>query len=188
MFGPSPQSQTPAAQGGPQSLQDMMQGSQPQPKMPQINPPSTLGGMMKQQQDGGQQQQGGQQGGPSYDQVQAASHYLHSVNTAIEPLIKDDMLGKENIRPKMFDVAARLIGDRIVSLPEAMNYIKTMPDNPAEQKVWLLKLYQSNKIAQDRVLDDYMASGGDPFTDKQGSAYSQDTHGKHIKELMNHYG
>lgn len=125
---------------------------------------------------------------PKYDHMMAALRHFREVNRAIEPLLKDDQLGNSNIRPKIFDAVAGLISDGVMTLPAVMNGIKTLPDDPAGQKVWLTKLYKMNQIAEDKVMDDYMASGPNVEQDIQQSTYDPDeNHQQNMQGLMSRY-
>jgi hypothetical protein len=128
---------------------------------------------------------------PSHDQTMAAMHRFHEVQMRVKPLLSDPALGKENIRPRLFDVAADLLGRDIVSLPEIMSTIKELPSDPQKQKDFVFKVYQSAVQAQRRILDDHRAGtqgSGDWETEAaMPSEWTPDSHGKHFKDLLAMY-
>jgi hypothetical protein len=134
------------------------------------------------------QQQQQQQGPHPYDQIMAAVHHFTEVNKQLYPLLKDPDLGFKNCRPKIFEATASLIGEGVMTLPDAMNGLKSLPDDPAGQKMWVMKLYSMNEQARDQMMDQYMASNPDVMSDMQNSTYdAKKNHAQHMSAMMSRY-
>ncbi len=152
----------------------LQQGGQPPPQ-PQGN---QLGGIMQ----GGQPQQ---PTGISKQQVIAGLHHLGAFQKQFSPLLNNPGLGKTNMRPKIFDAAATLIGAGIFSVPEVMNGIKDLPDDPVDQKKWLIKKIADAGMAEKKLVHDYIAQG--PGPEPEGPEWSMNTHKDHMTGLMGNY-
>lgn len=117
-------------------------------------------------------------------QLIAGLHHLQSFSREFAPLLKNPKLGKANIRPKIFDAAATLIGAGIFTVPEVINGIKDLPDDPVDQKKWLeVKLINAQQ-AEQKLIADYIAQG--PGQD-EGPDWSMDNHKDHVTGLLGSY-
>lgn len=161
-------------------MQALTQG-QPQAPQPQGNP---LGGLT-----GAPQGQPPQQAAPriSKDQVVAGLHHLTEFQRKFGPLLNSPLLGKDNIRPKIFDASATLIGEGTMTVPEVMNGIKSLPSDPLGQKKWLEMKLQQAAQAQKKLVSDYIAQGPGPEPQGGAGAWSPDTHREHVSGLMAGY-
>lgn len=155
-------------------VQQLGQAQQPQ-QQPQGN---QLGGLT--------QPQGQPRQLMTKDQVMAALHHFGAIQKQFGPLLKSPMLGKSNMRPKIFDKAAALIGERVMSVPEVMTGIKDLPDDPVGQKKWIEKLVGTAAIAERKVISDYVSQPPDG-TELNDHGWSPDTHRDHMQGLMARY-
>lgn len=121
----------------------------------------------------------------SKEQVIAGLHHFGAVLKQFTPLLASPMLGKGNMRPKIFDASASLIGEGIATVPEIMNGIKSLPDDPIGQKKWIEQQIINAKMAEQKIVSDYVSQG--PGPEPQGPAYSSDTHKDHMSGLMSNY-
>ncbi len=130
------------------------------------------------------------QGGPpkqlTMDHVLSLLHHMRSFNKAFAPILKDDSLGTKNIRPKVFEAAAQLMGEKVLNLSQVMNAVKTLPDDPFEQKKWLLNIVRMNEMVQDRVVEQY-GQNENWMDDAAQSTFDPRDHGKHIQGLVDRY-
>lgn len=145
----------------------------------QSQPQNSLGGIMQ----GAQPQQ--RQGAITKQQVIAGLHHLGAFQKQFGPLLKNPGIGKTNIRPKIFDAAASLIAERTYTVPEVMNGIKDLPDEPLEQKKWLETKLANAAMAEKKLVADYIAQG--PGAEPDGPDWSLDSHRDHIGGLMGNY-
>lgn len=155
---------------GPQ--QPFLQSNTPQPQQ-QANP---LGGLA---------QAAPPQTKISKQQLMAGLHHLGAFQKQFSPLLKSPVLGKGNIRPKIFDAAAVLIGNGIFTVPEVINGIKDLPDDPVDQKKWLETKLLNTQQAEQKLISDYIGQG--PGQDSVGPEYSPDSHREHMTGLMGNY-
>ena len=158
-----------------QSPQQPFLQQQPQPQQQQ---PNQLGGIMQ-----GQQPQ--QKSNITKQQLIAGLHHLNAFQKQFSPLLRNPDLGKSNVRPKIFDASAALIGQGIFSVPEVMNGIKDLPDDPLGQKKWLEQKLSSTMMAEKKLVSDYIAQG--PGQEPEGPEWSMDNHKEHMGGLMGNY-
>ena len=147
---------------------------QPQPQQQQ---PNQLGGIMQ-----GQQPQ--QKSNITKQQLIAGLHHLNAFQKQFSPLLKNPELGKGNVRPKIFDASAALIGQGIFSVPEVMKGIKDLPDDPLGQKKWLEQKLSGVMMAEQKLISDYIGQGPGQDT---GPEYTPDSHREHMTGLMGNY-
>ena len=102
--------------------------SQPQGGMQgnQQNPLSRLAGPMPGQAPPPQQP------APTTAQATAAVRRLTAVMNAMREVMQSPGYGRTNIRPVLLDAASKLLGSRLLSLPEVMNSIGGVPDDPVQ--------------------------------------------------------
>lgn len=151
-------------------------GQQQQQPQQQSN---ALGGIM----------QGGQPQPPpqiSKSQLVAGLHHFGQVIKQLSPLLKNAKLGTGNMRPKIFDASANLIGEGIATVPEIMNGIKDLPDDPIGQKKWIEKTVGNAMMAEQKLISDYVAQG--PGELPQHDEWTEDNHKNHMTGLLAGYG
>ena len=155
-------------------------GNQPNQAPPEQQ--NQLGGIAQQQ---GQPQP--QQPSISKDQVIAGLHHFSQVIKEMSPLLKSPVLGTGNMRPKIFDASANLIGSGVATVPEIMNGIKDLPDDPIGQKKWLEKIVTNAMMAEKKLISDYVSQQPNG-TEGQPHSWSLDNHKDHMAGLMKNYG
>ena len=117
-------------------------------------------------------------------QLMSGLHHLGSIQKALSPLLRNPVLGKNNIRPKLFDAMATLIGQGTMSVPEVINGMKDLPDDPLAQKKWLESKVAKTMQAEQKLVNDYIAQG--PGAEPEGE-WSMDNHKDHMAGLMGNY-
>ena len=157
-------------------VQPFMQSATPQPQQ-QVNP-NQLSSLMQ----GAPQQQ--PQARMSKAQLMAGLHHLEAFQKQFAPLLNSPDTGQKNIRPKIFDASAALIGEGIFTVPEVMNGIKDLPEEPLEQKKWLQQKLQGTMLAEKKLVHDFVAQG--PGQDA-GPDWTPDNHKDHMTGLMSNY-
>ena len=149
-----------------------------QPQAPQAAPQPGVGGLVQQPQQA--------RPAPTHAQVVAGLHRFHEIEIASQRLLKDPDVGKKNIRPKVLEMGADLIGKRIMTLSELMQGIKDFPgsDDILGQKKWLQRLYQSNVQGQMALLQDHANA---PPEAADAAQWSPDSHDEHMGALISQY-
>jgi hypothetical protein len=129
-----------------------------------------------------------QQPAPTRAQAVAAVRRLTAVQNAMREVMQSPGYGRTNIRPALLDAASKLIGSRLLSLPEVMNSISGVPDDPVQQKDFVSNIYNSAQRAAASVLDHHgsaVATGKLP--PNGGDKYDPDKHEQHFNGAMSHY-
>lgn len=130
---------------------------------------------------------------PSAAQTLAAMKHFAVMKKNLERLMNDPAVGKSNVRPKIFDMAAKMLGDGFMTLPRLMNEIKTLPTDPTEQKKWLMKHLEQVTQAEQAVAvqhADAFPATGNPHADFQsmiGDGEKGKEHADHMDDLVTHY-
>ena len=126
---------------------------------------------------------------PTRAQTTAAVQRFGAIQSAMRMVMEDPEFGKANVRPAIMDAASKLLGSKLLSLPEIMNSIKDIPDDPLEQKSFVQNIYNNAKMAEASVLDHHGAavvSGKLP--PDGGDAYDAGLHDQHMTGLLGQYG
>jgi len=134
---------------------------------------------------GGQQQP---QPAPTRAQTTAAVQRFSAIQNAMRSVMQDPAFGKENVRPEVMDAASKLLGSKLLSLPEVMNSISSLPDDPIKQKAFIEGIFNSARTAESQVLDHHGAaivSGKLP--PDGGEAYDPSAQEQHMNGLLGHY-
>jgi hypothetical protein len=124
---------------------------------------------------------------PTHAQTVAAVHYFGQIKQAMRPVLDDPNLGSKNIRPKLLDQFSKLIASKTLTLPEIMKAIKSLPDDPIQQKSFVENIYQANDKAQMLVLGHH-AMGPQAQPGQEPEQWSPDNHQDQMAGLMQQYG
>lgn len=151
-------------------IQQLGQAQQPQ----QQPPPNSLANLTPSSQP--------QQTQITKNQVIAGLHHFNQVIKQLSPILKAPETGKSNIRGKIFDASANLVGEGIATVPEIMNGIKDLPSDPVGQKKWLEKTLTTAMMAEKKLVSAYIAQG--PGPEPQEPAWNADSHKDHMAGLM----
>jgi hypothetical protein len=143
---------------------------------PQGNPLAAMAPQMQQPQ---------QQPAPTHAQTVAALQHFGAIKNAMLPVMDDPKLGKANIRPKLLDSFSKLLAARTLSLPEIMNAIKSLPDDPQQQVAFVTKIYKDNDQAQKMILAHHQMG---PPSQGEPEAWSPDNHADQLSALSQQYG
>lgn len=153
---------------GPQ--QPFLNGNQPQPQ----DQPNQLSGLT----------QPSQPANISKPQLVAGLHHLDAMQKSLMSVLKAPEAGKSNIRPRLFDAMAILIGNRTMTVPEVINGMKDLPSDPVDQKKWLETKLMQTKQAEQMLVSHYIAQGPG---EENPVEWTQDTHHDHMAGLMGNY-
>jgi hypothetical protein len=122
---------------------------------------------------------------PTHAQAVAAMHRFGQIKSAMAPVIADPNLGKTNVRPKLLDAASKLLGSKVLSLPEIMNSIKNLPDDPIQQKKFVENIMNTATQAQLTVLQQHR--NAQLPEDQEPDEWTPDNHADNMAGLMAHY-
>lgn len=108
-------------------------------------------------------------------EAMAGIHRFSSVRAAMASVLADPKLGRENIRPKLLDAGSKLLASKVLSLPELMNAIKDLPDDPVKQRQFVDNIFNSAGQAREVLMQQYQQHESDDdgwSLDKQGDLLS----------------
>ena len=104
-------------------------------------------------------------------------------------LMADKNLGKEDMRDEIAKSAKDLLDRGYLTLPQVMNEIQAIPEDPVAQRKSVTKQLAQNQAAQHQFLQDH-AQGHPQTGDFDPSILDRDHGMEHvdmIKSLVNHY-
>lgn len=125
---------------------------------------------------------------PTHGQTVAALRHFDAIQGELEALLRDPAVGKSNIKKKIIDGMARLVGDRIIMPGAAVQQLGEVPDKPFDQRKWLQQHLLQSVMAKVAVLQHHQnAFAGMPenMIDKSSSP---DDHMSDIAALHSSYG
>lgn len=156
---------------------DLASLAQPQGGAPQPTPNQALSGLV--------QQAANPRPTPNHAQTVAALHRCHEIEMATARLLKDSDVGRKNIRPKVLEMGADLIGSKTMTLPELMTGLKDFPgaEDVLGQKKWIERLHNSQIQAQMAVLQDHSNAPAE----EEPSQWTPDNHAEHMGAITNMY-
>lgn len=95
---------------------------------------------------------------PTHDHAVAGVLHLSKIQRELGGILKDPDAGRKNIRPRVIDAAANLLGDGAMSMPEVLAALKSFPEDPKAQRAWVEKHLSDALDAQLMVLDHHAAA------------------------------
>jgi hypothetical protein len=125
---------------------------------------------------------------PTAAQATAAVRRLSAVQDAMRNVMSTEGFGRTNVRPAIMDAASKLLGSRLLSLPEVMSAIGKVPDDPIAQKAQVESIYNAAQQAEGQVIDHHgsaVATGKVPRSG--GEKYDIGSHARHMAGLLQHY-
>lgn len=136
------------------------------------------------------QQQQQQPPAPTHGQTVAALRHFDAIERQLEPLLKDEKLGRSNMKSAIIDAVTKLVAGRIMTPATAVMQLGTVPDDPLQQRKWVMQHDQQARAAKDSVLDHHrtaFAGAPEEMIAAQGQS-SPDDHMDTMSGLMAHYG
>lgn len=123
---------------------------------------------------------------PTHQQTVAAIIHFGAIKKELLGIAADPDLGVADLKSKIIDGAAKLVGTGIVQPADAVTQLASVPERPFDQKQWVeAQLVQAIK-AENAILDQHRAA----FAGQEqapGAAYSADNHQSIIAGLHDHY-
>jgi hypothetical protein len=125
---------------------------------------------------------------PTAAQTAAALRRLNAVADAMRTVLQNPDLGQKNVRPQIMDQASRLLAAKVISLPELMNEVAKIGDDPLVQKSQVAAIFNGARAAAASVIDHHgaaVAAGKVPRDG--GEKYDPAHHSRHFANLLSHY-
>ncbi|MDB5584900.1 MAG: hypothetical protein JWR80_10076 [Bradyrhizobium sp.] len=82
--------------------------------------------------------------------VELAMKRFGIMNSAVSGIMGDPDFGKKDIRKKVVDVVGRLVKDEVLTVPHAVEALKGIPDDPAQQATAIRNIYGQTLSAEQR--------------------------------------
>jgi hypothetical protein len=124
---------------------------------------------------------------PTAAQATAAVKRFGAVADAMRTVLANPDLGRRNIRPAILDQASKLMSARVLSLPECMQAIGKVSDDPLAQKSLVAGIFNQAKQAESAVLAHHTAAVAMGMVPRGGEKYRADDHDRHMSDLLAHY-
>ena len=125
---------------------------------------------------------------PTAAQATAAVKRFGAVANAMRTVLANPDLGRRNIRPAILDQASKLLSARVLSLPECMQAIGKVSDDPLAQKSLVAGIFNQARQAENAVLAHHTAAVAMGMVPRNGSEkYQADDHDRHMSDLLAHY-
>jgi hypothetical protein len=127
---------------------------------------------------------------PSHSQTVAALKHFMMIIDELQKLEKNDALGKSDVHGLIIDGVTGLVGERVLSAPNAVSLLAGVPDDPLQQRKWVKQMMAQTIQAQNNVLAHHaMSHPGtlDWNIEKQHSPYNADDHMQTMEGLGAHY-
>ena len=128
----------------------------------------------------------------SGEQVVAALRHFDAIKSEVGQVLKEPSLGKTNLKSKIIDGVARLVGERILTPAQAVEELAKVPTEPLQQLKWAKGMMTQAQQAENVLLDHYGMSNPhfgaveDHFAGS--SAGDRDSHTDHMSALMGMLG
>lgn len=118
---------------------------------------------------------------PSHEQTVAALRHFDAIKSGLVEILQDPATGKSDQKSKIIDGVTRLVSERMISAPTAVQQLAGVPAEPLEQRKWLQKMLQQAVQAEQVIL----AHHGMGFAGQgpQTASSSPDDHMDHMKAL-----
>jgi hypothetical protein len=124
---------------------------------------------------------------PTAAQATAAVKRFGAVANAMRTVLANPDLGRRNIRPAILDQASKLLSARVLSLPECMQAIGKVSDDPLAQKSLVAGIFNQARQAENAVLAHHTAAVATGMVQRGGEKYQADDHDRHMSDLLAHY-
>jgi hypothetical protein len=125
---------------------------------------------------------------PTHGQTVAALRHFAAISQQMHALLSDPAVGKSNMKSQIIDAVTKLVTDRIISAPQAVEQLGTVPEAPFQQKQWLVNHYQQSMQAAAGVLDHHAAAFHGVPEEAIDKSAPADDHMNQMASLGGHYG
>lgn len=160
----------------------------PQPTAAQGKANPLMPGGMPQEAPGGQQPSQPQlPPAPSHGQTVTALRHFSALEEELSGIMKDPDLGKSDVRSEVIDSMMRLVGEGIVTAPNAVMELSTLPDKPYEQRAWVNQHFLNVVMAQNAILAHHQM-GAMTGQNVGGEDPDQADHAQIMSSLTSKYG
>lgn len=125
---------------------------------------------------------------PTHGQTVAALRHFDAIQAELAALLKDPAIGKSNMKSKIIDGVTKLVSNRIITPGAAVAQLASVPEQPFQQRKWLLTHLVQTIVAKVGVQSHHgKAFGGMPENTIDKTS-SPDDHIADMQGVMGQYG
>ena len=127
---------------------------------------------------------------PSHGHTVAALRHFHSIVAELKTLLANPDLGKSDLKSEIIDGASKLVAARIITPANAVQQLSSVPENPRQQRQWVMQSLQQTIAASNNVLDHHAAGHHgslDWATESQHPEFGEDNHFQAMEGLTAQY-
>jgi hypothetical protein len=137
---------------------------------------------------GAAMEQGAQgQPAPNYHLTVAALRHLRTFAQEYADILKRDDIGKADVKQPFIEAMARLLGDKMMSLPQTLKLMGSFPDDPLQQRQWLEQHWQQDRAAMIWVLQHHAAAFPATTAGAPPPMPRALSHIEQMNEIISHY-
>lgn len=92
---------------------------------------------------------------PTVQEAGAMFYHLITFQKEFLKILRDPDIGKKDIKGPIMDMMASTVAEGLVTLPQVMQQLKTLPSDPLAQRQWVEKHYANAKQASITILDHF---------------------------------
>lgn len=128
---------------------------------------------------------------PSHEQTVAALRHFDAIKSGLTDLLKDPAAGRSDLKSKIIDGMTKLVSERMVTAPQAVQQLATVPSDPLAQRKWMQAMLAQAVQAENNILDHF--GHGNPSLGEVAEHFSgrtgghPDDHIEHMKALHANY-
>jgi hypothetical protein len=128
---------------------------------------------------------------PTHEQTVAALRHFDAIKGELTMLLKDPAAGRSDLKSKIIDGVTKLVSERMLTAPQAVQQLDQVPSDPLQQRKWMQTMLAQTVQAENGLLDHY-GQGNPSLGDVAGhfagnAGGKRDDHMEHIKALHANY-
>lgn len=127
---------------------------------------------------------------PTHEQTVAALRHFDAIKGELTTLLKDPAAGRSDLKSKIIDGVTKLVSERILSAPQAVQQLAQVPSDPLQQRKWMQTMLTQAVQAEQGIVEHHRNTNlgsGDWATEAQKHNTNPDDHMEHMKALNANY-
>jgi hypothetical protein len=127
---------------------------------------------------------------PTHEQTVAALRHFDAIKGELTTLLKDPAAGRSDLKSKIIDGVTKLVSERILSAPQAVQQLAQVPSDPLLQRKWMQTMLTQAVQAEQGIVEHHRNTNlgsGDWATEAQKHNTNPDDHMEHMKALNANY-
>jgi len=128
---------------------------------------------------------------PTHEQTVAALRHFDAIKGELTVLLKDPAAGRSDLKSKIIDGVTKLVSERILSAPQAVQQLAQVPSDPLQQRKWMQTMLAQTVQAEQGIVEHHrntnLGSGDWATEAAQHHNTNPDEHMEHMKALSANY-